>query len=272
MLRVFSLICLLGAATPGVAQDSSVRPLLDAIGMPKMLEIMRLEGLSYSETLEADMFPGQGGTRWTGLVDEIYQTDRMAEVVEVQMQANLPAQHLQVLEAFFTSERGERIVGLELEARRVLLDEDVEEMARKTWRAKDPQTDTRQQDIASFIEANDLIETNVMGALNSNFAFYLGLNDGNAFQGQMTEADMLADVWQQEADIRAETTEWVYAFLTLAYEPLSDADMGAYVDLSKTEAGKALNSALFASFDVLFDDISRDLGFAAAQIMVGEDI
>jgi hypothetical protein len=42
-----------------------------------------------------------------------------------------------------------------------------------------------------FIEANDLVERNVSGALNSNFAFYRGLSDGGAFEVEIPEELML---------------------------------------------------------------------------------
>ena len=71
----------------------------------------------------------------------------------------------------------------------------------------------------TFIETNNLIETNVAGALNTNYAFYMGLMDGQAFGGALTEEQVLSDVWSQEAEIRSNTTEWLYAFLWMAYQP-----------------------------------------------------
>ena len=38
----------------------------------------------------------------------------------------------------------------------------------------------REQMVPEFAEANDLIELNVVGALNSNLAFYRGMADGAA--------------------------------------------------------------------------------------------
>ena len=83
---------------------------------------------------------------------------------------------------------------------------------------------------------------------------------------------MLADVWSQESDIRAETEGWLYPFLALAYKPLSDADMQAYLTFSESEASRVMNAAMFAAFDEMFRDISRDLGRAAADMLSGQDI
>ena len=126
--------------------------------------------------------------------------------------------------------------------------------------------------VGRFIDVNGLVDFNVSGALNANYEFYFGLVDGGAFPFEMTEEQVLADVWSQEDEIRAETEDWLYSYLAMAYEPVSDADLTAYIDMSETAAGKALNQALFAAFDVLYRQISRDLGLAAAQMVAGEDI
>ena len=75
---------------------------------------------------------------------------------------------------------------------------------------------------------------------------------------------MLAEVWGQEPAIRADTVQWLLAYQTLAYEDLSDADLQAYIDLSRSDAGQAINASLFAAFDTVFNAISHDLGRAAA--------
>ena len=111
-----------------------------------------------------------------------------------------------------------------------------------------------------------------MGAMNANLAFYRGLSESGAFPAEMTEDQMLSDVWAQEPDVRAETTDWLYPFLSLAYQPLSDDQLEAYIAFSETAAGDRLNGALFAAFDKVFTQISYDLGRAAAGQMQGEDI
>ena len=72
--------------------------------------------------------------------------------------------------------------------------------------------------------------------------------------------------------IRSDTETWVYSYLSMAYQPLADSDLEAYVALSETEAGRVLNRALFEGFDQMDVAISRALGTAAARFMAGEDI
>ena len=123
-----------------------------------------------------------------------------------------------------------------------------------------------------FVDANELVDSNVVGAMNSNYAFYVGLMDGGAFAQDMTEDSILSDVWSQEPEIRADTIDWVYSYLALAYQPISDDDIAVYTALSKTDEGRALNRAIFGAFDTMYTTISMALGQGAAQFMVGEDL
>ncbi|MFO8127697.1 hypothetical protein [Yoonia sp.] len=119
---------------------------------------------------------------------------------------------------------------------------------------------------------NDLIEANVVGSLNSSYAFYTGLIDGGAMPADVTTETALQNVWSQEPDVRSDTTEWVYSFLLMAYQPLSDAELEAYIAFSRTEAGQDMSGALFSAFDGMFDDISRGLGLASSRFMVSQEL
>ena len=88
----------------------------------------------------------------------------------------------------------------------------------------------------------------------------------------MTESDMLAEVWAQEDQVRQETEDWLWPYLALAYQPLSDEEMQAYQVFSEAPEGRALNAALFAAFDASFVRISGELGRAVALMVQGQDI
>ncbi len=270
LLPVMLLVCCLG---PVAAQDAErAGPLYRALGLPEIVAIMREEGIDYGLELEADLFPGQGGARWAAMVEQIYDLGRMEATVLGRLDAGLSEQDLAPMEDFFLSERGRRIVRLEVTARRALLDESVDEASRAALedlvQAGDPRLDL----IRDFAEANALVENNVVGALNSNYAFYTGLAEGGAFPGDMTEEQILTDVWSQEQAIRDDTEEWLYSYLVMAYRPLSDDDIEAYTAFSSTEAGAVLNRALFDAFDEMFGALSLALGRAAAGFLAGEEL
>lgn len=265
---------------PALAEQA---PAATVVGAPKLaatmrvaelLEILRQEGLDYATSLEDELFPGSGGPGWQRAIDVIHDTTTMQRRFEGALEAEIGANAavLEASQAFFAGALGQRIVALELEARRELLDEAVEDAAQATTEDMVAANAPRMAALRRFIEANDLIEANVQGALNANLAFYRGMAEEGAFGQDVTEDQMLADVWGQEADVRAETEAWLYPYLVLAYGPLPDADLEAYIAFSLTPEGQRLNAALFVAFDAVFSAISRDLGRAAARQMRGQDI
>jgi hypothetical protein len=256
------------------AGAQKVLALTDVLKMDEILSVMRDEGLEYGKTLEDDMFPGRGGDAWRAQVARIYDPALLRQEFDAALVAELSgaADQLDQIVDFFGSDRGQAILGLEIEARRALLDPSVEDAAKVAWANLQETDDPLAERIMRFAEVNDLIESNVMGALNSSFAFSKGLAQAEAFPQDMTEDQMLADIWGQEADVRAETTGWLFPFLSLAYGPMPEADMDAYIAFSETPAGQQANAALFAAFDKVFTRVSFDLGRAVALRLKGEDI
>jgi len=251
-----------------------ITALSEAMMIGTMMEVMRDEGLDYGATLEAEMFPNRGGAKWQAVVALIYDPVSMRKRFDTAFAAELASDLPAVvrMQEFFGSDRGQRILALEIEARRALMDDAVEEAAKVAVEDMIATGDPRMEALQRFAQTNDLIESNVAGALNSNLAFFRGLAEGGALIADMTEQEMLADVWSQEPQIRADTGEWLFSYLALAYQPLSEADMAAYQVFSESPAGQSLNAALFRAFDVVFTAIARDLGRAAARQMQGEDI
>ncbi|MBN2629516.1 MAG: DUF2059 domain-containing protein [Rhodobacteraceae bacterium] len=259
---------------PSSVDPARISRLGDTMLMNDIIAVMRDEGMEYGRTLASDMFSGKAGADWDSAVALIYDPQIMRRSFDAGLAAALSAAgaDLDAIEDFFGSERGQTILRLEIEARRALLDKDVEDTAKLAWEDLRSTDDARTQRILRFAEANDLVESNVMGAMNANLAFYRGLSDSGAFPDGMTEDQMLADIWGQEPEVRSETEDWLFPFLSLAYQPLSDDDLDAYIAFSETTAGKQMNAALFAAFDTVFTRISNDLGRAAGKQMQGEDI
>lgn len=265
------LFCLVAnPASAHVSED--VDRLYAALRLSDIVAVMRDEGIEYGVDLEDELFAGSGGEAWRAEVEAIYDRERIERRVRDGLSSRLDQETVDELLSFFAAAPGSEIVDLEVEARRAMQDDDIEEAAETRAAEQRAEGSGRITRITDFIAANDLIEMNVAGAMNSNYAFYQGLSDGGAFDGSMTETQMIADVWAQEAEIRADTDEWIYGYLTLAYQPLPDADLDAYIAFSEGDAGQALNEALFAEFDAIYVDVSRRLGQRAALYMLGQDI
>jgi hypothetical protein len=58
----------------------------------------------------------------------------------------------------------------------------------------------------------------------------------------------------------------------VAYEPLTDDELDAYIAMSESSVGRVLNRALFAGFNAMYDKLSYALGLAAAQQMQQQDL
>ncbi len=280
-------LCLLGTPLlrPALADTGAVQTmdpslaarlasLSDTMQVGPIIDVMHDEGLAYGATMAEDMFAAGPDARWGHVVAGIYDAQAMKDVFNTHFAAALAAhpEELAAIEDFFGSDRGQRILQLEVTARRALLDTAVEEAAKVTAEDMAVDHDPRLALLQDFVTAGDLIEMNVMGAMNANLAFYQGMSENGALGADMTEDQILMDVWDQEPRVRADTEAWLIPYLAMAYQPLSDTDLEAYTAFWESDAGHQLNAALFASFDVMFTDISRNLGRAAARQMQGDDI
>jgi hypothetical protein len=261
-----------GAQERDVAAPEGLAELHSLLGLPETLEIMALEGLDYARDLDRELLGGEGGAGWMARAAEIYDVARMDRMMRRTLARELAGADLAPMLEFFGSERGRRIIELEVAARRAFLEPDVEQAAREAARAMRAERPPRLELLERFIAVNDLVNANVAGALNANYAFYAALVEAGGLPEQPGEREILADVWAQEGAIREDTAEWLLAYLAMAYGSLDDADLEAYIAFSETPAGRRLNRAIFAAFDELFVDISRRLGTAAALFLSGEEL
>ena len=251
--------------------EGAAEELVAAMDLRSVLAVMREEGLASGADLASEMLGGKGGANWQAELLRIYDVDRQMAIVAPVFARNLDGKATEPMLDFFTSELGQRITVLEISARRALLDQGVDDAANLALEEALAENDPRIGLLRAYIASGDLIEANVMGGLNSNFAFYMGFAEaGSNFA--MSEEEMLAEVWSQEEQIRADMESWLLSYLLLAYAPLSDDELRAYTDFANTASGRQLNAALLAAFDAVFTDVSRLLGRAVARELQGEDL
>jgi hypothetical protein len=260
-------------AAPDPAGEVSVDRLAQVMQLDALFQVLREEGIAHGEDLQVDMFPAGGGANWTAEVAGIYDLARLQPAFTEVLRAEL-ADKPEVLEAiigFFASDLGQRVIGLEIEARRAFLDTAAEEAARVAAEDAVAARDPKVALIRRMIEAGDLLEMNVAGALSGSLAFVTGMADSGAY-GAIPQDQLLSDVWGQEEQVRADTSSWLNSYLGLAYHPLSEADLESYISFWESPEGQQLNAALFSAFDKVFRQVSLDLGRAAGRAMQGSDI
>ncbi len=243
--------------------------LMTALRFGETIKIMREEGLRYGGEVGQEMLAKAELARWDAIVGQVYDHDTMQNKVTEGFNAALDGVDLAPLLAFFEGP-GIEIVALELAARKSLLDPEIEAATAKLYDQMVKDGDILVERVDVFIDDSDLIERNVTGALNANLVFYTGLADGGALD--LPEADMLADIWAQEDDMRTQTETWLRSFLVMAYQPLARDKLEAYIALYQSPAGRDLNRALFVAYDGMYEDLSYQLGLAVALQMQGEDL
>lgn len=271
MIRALGLSLVLVLAAATVRADAALMRLHDLLAVEEYIAIIRAEGLADAEEVSRDMLGRPADAGFLEQLDRIHDPVRMRETVLQQLD-RLGDAEMQAAIAFFETETARTITELELAARRALADEELEQSARLAW--SEAEAEESQSDLVARInaisEACDLVERNVAGALNSNLRFYQGLADGDGLD--LSEDEILAEVWGQEEDVRNDTVAWLGGFSLLAYQPLPPADLEAYLTFWKTPAGQALNAAIFEGFNQVYDDISYATGRVVALHMGTQDL
>lgn len=268
MMRALLAAALLAA--PAAYADEFDR-LMTAMMMDEAVEILTEEGAISALELEDSMFPGAGGPAWEATVGDIYEAEARKGQLRSEMAQMLSETDLDPLLRFFESDMGQRIMTLEITARRAFMDPEMEDVAGEAFADAEETRPTLFAQVAEFTETNDLVTSNVEGAFRTNAAFALGAHEAGAFSG-MTVDQLIAEMWSGDEAVEADVASWLYAFQMTAYAPLASEDLAAYIALSETEEGQALNAALMGGFDAVFTDISYELGRAAGRFMSQQEL
>jgi len=270
VIRAFALsLCV--CAWPVIAQADAARErLFDILDLTSYVEIARQEGLEATDEISLSLLGRPADAAMMAQMGKVYDIDRMTETVRRDVDAALTSEQVAAALIFFESDLGLRATELELAARRAMSDKDVEAAAEAAWFDAQETRPWLVARIREIKEAGDLVDRNVSGQLNSNLRFYQGLVDGNALT--LSEEDILADVWAQEAQTRADTVAWLGGYMHLAYEPLSEEDLTTYVAFWQTQVAGALSAAIYAGFGRMFDDVAYATGRVMAVSMATQDL
>ncbi|WP_159440039.1 DUF2059 domain-containing protein [Phaeovulum vinaykumarii] len=240
--------------------------------MGELLVILQEEGAAYGADLDAEMLDGRGGATWLAQARAIHAPARLHDTFSQAFARALDGQDTAAMEAFLDSDLGHRVTGLELETRRAMLDPDVAAAADATAEAAQAAHLPRLAAVEDFIRRADLLDPNVTSGLNANLAFYRALVAGGGFPYDISETEMLNEVWAQAPDMRSELQGWLRSYLFAAYGPLSDDELRRYTAFCESRPGQELSRALFAGFEAMFVQVSADLGRALGQRLTGQSL
>lgn len=247
--------------------------LWELLQLSELMPVLREESLREARRMEAEGLIEGAGPPWSETVARIHEPARMRALfldgVRPALQRAEPGLLARAM-AFHASPLGQRVLRLETSARLAMLDEDLDADARATaFLTRDT---PRGRQIADLIRAADLIGPNVAGGMNAVIGFSRGFAEGGGYAMPPDPREIVADAWAQRDQIEAETTEWLHAFLTLAYGPLSDDELRAYTEFAASAEGRLLSRLLFSGFDALFGQTAFDMGLAAALRVEGQQL
>ena len=274
------MLLLAQAGSTPDATSEEVERIWQVMRLEGLMPVLRAEAVHDAEGMQAEgALPGPAGpagpSDWAGIVGRIHEPARMEALFRQGLAQALPRADPQLIEralAFHASDLGRRVIGLEVSARQALLEPGVEEAARADFADAIRAGEPRALGIREVIRRADLIAPNLAGAMNAALAFSRGFAEGGGYDMPPTEREMAAAAWAQRDAIEAEAGAWLEAFLRLAYDPLTDAELARFADHAVSAEGQALSRVLFAGFDAVFDRTSYDMGLAAALQGRGEEL
>ncbi|WP_147105062.1 DUF2059 domain-containing protein [Tateyamaria sp. syn59] len=251
-MRLAALTLSFGLLAQSALAD--VDRLIDAMGVPQLIEAFVAEGRDAGASIDEAFLNGQGGAVWAETVSRLYDPQRMETELRFVMAEELdPAVAEQAL-LFFDSALGERIITLEVEARRAFMDDSVEEAAKSAQSASgDAVTD--------YLLTRNLIERNTDVAVAAQAAFLDGMADVSGVQGSAPDLERL------RARVLIDTESWLRGYNALVQSALSEDDIAVYTAFWETEVGAKVDDALFLAFGQSYTTLSYALGQAAGRLL-----
>jgi hypothetical protein len=260
---------LIGAAFASTAASAApIDTLMSSRYFGDLVEVLVDEGRATPDDFGAQM--GVPQVTWELMLAQLYDAPALTAAFRASLETTLEQGEVEAIQTFYDTDLGQRLAQLELEGRKAISDEDVLSAAVEVW-SELPIDTPRAMQIDQYVEANDLVESNIVSSMNSDIAYLRGFTAGAGESvdgsGGMSEDELLRSVWLSEPDVRARVSEWVYGFSMLAYDTLTEDEFAAYIAFCESEQGQALNTALFTAFDVVYEDLSYALGAGTAQLM-----
>ena len=270
LLLAFAVIAVPLWAQP--SEEVKIDTLLQALAVPERIEIIREEQLSISNSPEFPELPLGPKALWGMALSAIYDTDLLYEKVRRDFSLAVQQEDIDAMLAFYTSDQGAKIVGLEISARRSFLDDAIEESSKASAAAARMDNTQRYQMIMEFVALNHLIDLSVSEWLNFRHAYMTGLHSGGKFASDITVETLLGNSQEQEIAFRSYVTDHIYALYFLAFQSLSDEELAGYIAFSNTEAAQAMNGALFAAFGLMYDETAQASGLAYSRFVYGQEL
>lgn len=233
--------------------NPQVDQLVDAMGLPALVEVFSTEGLESGAALDEGFLNGQGGNVFGETVRRLYDPVRLEQELRAGMAQALDGDIAAQATLFFDSELGAQIVELEVQARRAMMQQELETVAKS---APSAQSDA----VSEFLTTRDLVERNTKTSMDARIAFVAGM-------AEVTGNQDTPDFEAQRDAVHAETESWLRGYYALAQSPLSADDVAIYTAFWETDVGQAVDDALFDAFGSSYSSLSFALGQAVGRLL-----
>ena len=266
LVRNFLIISL--CASYGKADVIS--DLYDALHMDRINEIIRLEGIQDAEGTGEAYLPPNSVDRFVAQAKSVYQLEAMERDFKRLLTQNLSIPDANKILLFYQKPLGKVASELEVSARIAISDAHIEEMAKIKLKEAVKSKNKRLDEIESVIKTLELVEQNLIGAYDAQFAFMYELSKLGVIE--LSKQEMIDLITNDEEKLKSEILEWLMAFSHMAYAPMNDKEFSDYSDFSKSELGIALNKALFSVYNEMAKDQSQRLASILGEFMKSEDL
>lgn len=257
-MRILCAIAMLIAATVPLRAETQVDRLVNAMGIPDLIASFAEDGMASAAELDDTFLGGQGGDVFAETVRRLHDPARMEAELRAAMAAALDPRVAEQALVFFESEQGARIVALEVEARRAMVDDTVEEAAKAA-------ADKADDAVLRLVSVRDLVEGNTDISMAAQAAFF----DGLAFASGTADTP---DIEARRGAIAEDTRRWVTGYYMLVASALPSGEMDIYVAFWETDVGQAVDKAMYAAFEASYVTLSYALGQAVGRLMPQNDL
>jgi len=263
-----SLLLFWSSCAALIAQPSE--QLYQLLHLDELVEIVSEEGLADANAT-ADAYL-QGVTRggFGASIAKIYDKNSLSSRVKAMFAKALPARSADRLIGFYNSDLGLQVSQLEVSARRAITDPSIEDYVIELVLEAEAQGKLRPQLLRSAIKEMDWVKQNLAGAFEARFAFLEALSQVEALQ--LDRGQIFTLMQSDQEALSKEIEEWLLGYMHMAYSPLSDDELTAYLAFQTSPEGMDLNAALFDTFNKLTTENAQQLGQFTASALSAQDL
>ena len=248
--------CLLAPAS--FCQTDIHDELYDALYLQKIIKTLHNEGIEHAiESGKVYLGQDYDADSFENAVKKIYNLKMMDNFTRKGLIQKLSKEKAEVALKFFSKGLGARVALLETSARSAISYKEVEAAAVQMAKDAKNEDTARYSMLEQNIKDLELVELNMTGAFSAQYAFLSNLSALDEMP--LGNDDIVTLLLESEEEMRQDIVDWLMGFTHMAYTPLSDEELKAYLTFLTSADGKALNLALFHIFNGLSIQTSGDL-------------